>query len=65
MGSIFFVTHPEKNNQDDSRNSKKLSLRGMATSCNFSLWVKSAYLGNLTGNSGNSVAWLYILHDQP
>lgn len=51
MGSIFFVTHPKKKNQDDSRNSKKLSLHGMATSCNFSLWVKSACLANLTGNS--------------
>lgn len=55
-GSIFFITHPKRENQGDSRNNKKLSQYGMATSYNFSLRVKSAYFGNLTNNSGSSVA---------
>lgn len=53
----FSLLHtPPKKNQDDSRNSKKLSQHGMATSCNFSLREKSACLGNLTGSSGSYVA---------
>ena len=53
----FSLLHTQKGkNQDDSRNSKKLSQHGMATSCNFSLSVKSACLDNLTGNSESSVA---------
>lgn len=56
MRSIFFITPPKRENLGDSRNNKKLSQYGMATSYNFSLRVKSACLGNLTSNSGSSVA---------
>ena len=53
----FSSLHTSKGkNKDDSRNSKKLSQHGMATSCNFSLWLKSACLDNLTANSESSVA---------
>ena len=53
----FSLLHTRKGkNQDDSRNSKKLSQHAMATSYNFSLSVKSTCLDNLTVNTESSVA---------